>query len=226
MKLTKIVITAGLMSLAASANAQLAFTIEAPGVQSTSVSGVLTESFDSLSLGLWAGGSTSVGTFSAGGTVYATDQYGGANGSQFMRPVPAPIMLTMPAPQNYFGVWWSAGDPLNFLEFFDGATSLGVYNVGSIIPFLSPAYYGNPNAPLGRNTAEPYAYLNFTTTGTEHITSVKFSGANFEFDNVSITERKITPPGTVPGVPDGGSTLGLLAAGIAAVAALKRKTRA
>lgn len=226
MKLTKIVLGAGLLGLALSANAQLAFTIEGPGVQSTSVSGVLTENFDSLPLGPWAGGSTSVGAFSGGGTVYAFDQYGGANNSQFMRPVPAPIMLTMPAPQNYFGVWWSAGDPVNFLEFFDGATSLGVYNVGSIIPFLNSSYYGNPNAPAGRNTAEPYAYLNFTTTGTERITSVKFSGANFEFDNVSITERRITPPGTVPGVPDGGSTVGLLAAGLAAAAALKRKARA
>lgn len=224
MKLTKIFLGVGMMSLALSANAQLAFTIENAGVQSTSVSGVLTENFDSLPIGSWAGGSTSVGTFSGGGTVYAADQYGGANGSQFMRPVPGPIMLTLPSPQNYFGVWWSAGDPVNFLEFFDGVTSLGVYNVGSIIPYLNSSYYGNPNAPLGRNTREPYAYLNFTTTGSEHITSVKFSGGNFEFDNVSITDRKITPPGNP--IPDGGATLGLLAGGLAAVAALKRKARA
>jgi hypothetical protein len=223
MKLTKITVGAGLMGLALSANAQLAFTIEGPGVQSTTVSGVITENFDSRALGAFSG-ATPVGTFSAGGTIFAADQFGGANTSQFMRPQTAPVMLTMPAPQNYFGVWWSAGDANNFLEFFDGATSLGVYNVGTIIPFLSSSYYGNPNPPAGRNLGEPYAYLNFTTTGSEHITAVKFSGGNFEFDNISITEEKITPPGN--SVPDGGATIGLLGAGMLGLAALRRKSRA
>jgi hypothetical protein len=220
MKFPKIAITAGLLGLALSANAQLVFTIENPGVQATTVPGVLTENFDSRSLGALSGASP-VGTFSGNGTVYAADQFGGANSSQFVRSNPGPVMLTLPGPQTYFGLWWSAGDPVNFLEFFDGATSLGLYQVGTIIPFLSSSYYGNPNPPPDRNLREPYAYLNFTTTGPERITSVRYSGVNFEFDNVSITDKPITPPGNA--IPDGGATAGLLAIGFIGLAALKRK---
>ena len=225
MKLSKIAVGAGLMGLALSSNAQLAFTIENAGVTSTSVPGVITEDFDSRPLGAFSG-STPVGSFSSGGVIYSADVYGGANNSQFMRPTQGPVTITLPAAENYFGVWWSAGDVNNWLEFFDGATSLGVYQVGTIIPFLDSSYYGNPvpGPNLGGNKGEPYAYLNFTTTGSEHITSVKFSGPNFEFDNISITEEKITPPGH--SVPDGGATIGLLGGGLLGLAALRRKMRA
>jgi len=198
-------------------HAQLTFTIEGPGVQATTVAGATTETFNGLpagSLGSYV--SPGIGTFS-GGAIVAANEYGGAGGGGNYYAVGAESgttlgTLTLSSPQDYLGLWWSAGDAENVLQFFDGATVIGTYDVGSIIPYLSAAYYGNPNAAfLGQDSGEPFVYLNFTTSGTTQITSVDFENGlstGFELDNVSVYNQAITPPGN--SVPDATNTTLLL----------------
>lgn len=200
------------------ASGALVFTIEAPGVQQTTVAGVVTEDFND---GTFA---SDIGTYS-GGTIMAADQFGGAGGtgSYLFATAGSPSTLTLSKPQSYFGVWWSAGDARNSLSIYNqDNVVIGSYVVGDIIPLLGPAYYGNPNS--GQNASEPYAYLNFTATGTDYITKVVFGGSNFESDNHSVTEERITPPGTPPGgaVPETGSSLALGGLALLGIAGLRR----
>lgn len=208
------------------ARGNVVFTIENAGVQSTTVSGVTTETFNSGSPGPFSG-AVAVGSFTSGGNKVAADVFGGAGGSQYyavgVQSGALQSTLTLTTPQNYVGMWWSAGDVHNHLEFYNGASLVGAFNVGDIIPGLSSAYYGNPNG--GGNTAEPYVYLNFTATGADSITSVKFKSdslnAGFEVDNISVTDQRIDPPGN--SVPEGGSTIALLGGALAIIGALRRK---
>jgi hypothetical protein len=185
-----------------SAFGALVFTIEAPGVRVTSVPGVITENFDD------GNANNSIGTYS-GGILMNADVWGGADGvgGYLLATQGNPSNLTFNTPQSYFGMWWSAGDAANSLRFYDANdVLLASYVIGDIIPFLNASYYGNPSGTFqGGNAGEPYAYLNFTATGTDFIGRVEFGGSNFESDNHSVTTERITPPGNT--IPDSGSTL-------------------
>jgi hypothetical protein len=219
MKLTKnwtlpCCLVGGLL-FAQSLRAGIVFTIENPGVQATTVPGAVTETFDSLPTGpLGTYVSPGIGTFT-GGEIVAANRYGGAGGTGNYYAVGAESgttlgTLTLNSPQDYVGLWWPAGDAENVLQFYDGATLVGTYNVASIIGSgLSPAYYGNPNAAfLGQDSGEPFVYLDFTTTGTTRITALDFEnglGTGFEVDNVSVFGSPITPPGhSVPDATNAG----------------------
>lgn len=218
------------LAAATSSHAGLVFTHEAPGVQATTVPGTMvTEDFNSGSPGAFSGSVLGgLGTLSAGGAKVAPDAFGGSFGSQYyavgVQSGATVATLGFSSPQKYVGMWWPAGDGQNRLAFYNGATLLGSYRVGDIIPSLTPAYYGNPNSP-GVNTGEPYVYLNFTATGGDQISQVDFlndsTGSGFEIDNISVTDRQITPPG----VPDGGSTAALLSGTFAAVYTVSRRLR-
>lgn len=178
----------------ASAQAAIVFTFENASVQATSVSGVLTETFDTGVPG------TAIGTYT-NATVIAGDVFGGAQGTSYLTLLNSGSSVTtldLNSPQKYFGMWWSAGDANDLVSFYDGATLVDSFTVGDIIPLLTPAYYGNPNG--GAFVNEPYAYLNFTATGTTSITQIQFTqvnggGGGFETDNHSVTDRSIDPPG-------------------------------
>lgn len=228
--LFRAVLPAGLVSVV-SLQAGLIFTIEGPGVQATSVSGVTTETFDTAALGSFSG-AISIGTLSSGGAIVAPDAFGGSDATRYyavgVQSGSTEATLTLNEAQNYFGMWWPAGDAGNKLEFYNGASLLGSYRVGDIIPLLSPGYFGNPNN--GLNGGEAYVYLNFTATGTDSITSVKFLNdtifSGFEIDNLSVTTERIDPPGTLPGVPDAGSTAGLLALALVMIRSIKSRSSA
>jgi len=217
-----------------SAEAGLVFTIENPGVQATTVPGAVTETFDTLPIGPTGPFQTAIGSFSSGGAVvlysdlpiggaFQTDYYAIGSESGFTTAT-----LSLAKPETYFGMWWSAGDALNHVELYDGATLLGSYAIGDISAGLSHAYYGNPNN--GYDTAEPFVYLDFTTTGLSRITSVKFLndglGSGIEMDNLSVSDQPIAPPGHAvtyaDPVPDGGSTKCLLVAACASLIAGRR----
>jgi hypothetical protein len=215
----------------AQSHAIIVFTIEDPGDQQTTVAGAVTETFDSHALGALGTFVSPVGTF-VGGTVLAADQFGGANSTRYNLAAGlqsgASSTLNLSTPQKYVGFWWSAGDVRNQVEFYDPSLNLlAVFNTASIIPFLSPAYYSNPNPPPGRNSAEPYAYFNFTATGSETIGQVVFrqiaGGGGFEIDNVSVFDQPITPPGHT--LPEGGPLVPVLAGAIGALALLRRKMK-
>jgi hypothetical protein len=220
---------ASILLASSSANAAIIFTVEDAGVQQTSVVGALTETFDARPLGnTGTFASVNGGTYT-GGQISAANQYGGAGGTGRYSVVGLGVTttqtLTFAADKTYLGLWWSAGDPSNSLQFYNDSVLVASFVIGNIIPFLSSAYLGNPNAPFsGQNAGEYYAYLNFTGTGGTVFDKVVFNNTSvsgFESDNHSTFDQPIAPPGN--SVPDGGSTVLLLAAGLLGIGAISRR---
>jgi hypothetical protein len=230
----KVLVAVTSLVAAVSSHAGLVFTIENPGVEASTVPGVTTETFNSQPIGPFSGSVMGgLGSLSTGGNIVAPDAFGGASpppgGSDYyavgVQSGQLQSTLTLATPQHYFGMYWSAGDAGNQLEFFDHGTLLASYVVASITPSLTPAYYGNPNN--GLDSSEPFVYLDFTTTGASAITSVVFlnasTGSGFEMDNFSVTSQQITPPGNP--VPEGGVTAGMLGGAIALMGVFRRRSR-
>ncbi|WP_435008354.1 PEP-CTERM sorting domain-containing protein [Tundrisphaera lichenicola] len=183
--------------LPATSRAGIITTVEGPGVQSSSASNTTVINFNSSSTGY-----QSMATFTPSASLTATyagdffilpaDQYGGAGGVGNYLGIQAgqAATLSLSTPQAYFGMWWSAADRDNKLEFFNGSTSVGVFDTAStVLSSLSSAYYSNPNAPAGRNTGEPYVFINFFAQGAgDKFDRIVFSngtsiGSIFESDN-------------------------------------------
>lgn len=224
-------VVGGIFAASPDAQATLIFTIENPGIQSTTVAGATTETFESVPLGyITSYNSLAVDGIYSSGQVIPADVFGGAGGGGQYDVVglggTTSQFLTFNSPKTYFGMWWSAGDAENVLKFYDGDDVLATYNVGSIIPYLSSAYYGNPNGNYaGQNLGEPYVYLNFTALDDSFITKIEFinSGFNgYETDNHSVASQRLdTPPGH--SVPDGGTTIAMLSLAFTTLAAARRK---
>jgi hypothetical protein len=219
----------------------ITFTYENPGVQTTSVVGAVTETFTGLSGALNGYSSTNGGTYT-GGQVIPANQYGGAGGvgdyvvSGLETNAALQVMnVTFSAPKTYFGLWWSAGDGANTLEFYQGATLLNTFTVGASLDTLNgglglpAAYYGNPTGNfLGQNSLEPYVYLNFTSSdaaGFDRIKFINLTTSGFETDNHSTYDKVITPPGNQLPVPEGGSSVAILGLGLLGLAGLRRQLR-
>jgi len=214
-------------------------TIEAPGVQQSSLvtnsliyagTGVTVENFDSTSTGYYQSFNTSIGTYN-NSIVQPNNVWGGANGSQYIIPNNQ-SSLTLNSPQRYFGLWWSAGDSTNIMDFYSGSTLVGHFTTADVISFLNTqpntnAYYGNPNS--GGNGGEPYAFLNFfADPNNPNVTfdKIVFTSRLFESDNHTIAATYSSVSGTsiYQSVPEPTSTLGLL--GLSALfvgSTLKRK---
>jgi hypothetical protein len=215
---------------AASAWAGVVLTYENPGVEQTTVVGASTETFDSVPLGPLANySSAAIGGTYNGGEIVVADQYGGAGGSQYdVVGLGQSTLetLTFTSDKTYFGLWWSAGDAANELQFKENGALVASFKVGDVVAAISgnPAYYGNPSGPFaGQNSAEPYVYLNFTGTGGTVFDEVDFlnpTGSGFESDNHSVYDQPITPPGNP--VPDAGWSLEMLGGAMALLAAYRR----
>jgi PEP-CTERM motif len=175
----------------------ISLSVEAAGLQTSTVPGVTTETFNEFSTGQYSSLSTAVGTLttSGSGAIVVADIFGGAGGTGNYFAVGAqsgsadPVTLTFSGPQSYFGLWWSAADANNTLTFLSGTTVLETFTTATAFAGLGSSYYGNPNN--GGDTGEPFAYMNFNGVGGTTFTSVVFSnnnttGTGFESDNWSI----------------------------------------
>lgn len=187
---------------------------ENPGVQnSTAVfDAVGVETFESRPLGLnnAPGFATDFGT---GGTILATytggridnaNVYGSAGGvgrhivnfNKGMQPIEISFTTTLLDGLNYFGYWLSALDGNNRLEFFSGATSLGVITPASVIgalggcPNATNPYCANPTGPfLGQVKHEQFAFLNvYFNPGVtyDRIRIFQVGGGGYESDNHTV----------------------------------------
>lgn len=140
--------------------------------------------------------------------VRSADQFGGANGSQY--PVQSTSVggalaiptttLSLNTASAYFGLWWSAGDANNVLQFYNGNTEVAKFTTGDLLNLLPSTYRGNPNAGTyhGDDSSEKFAFLNFYGLGVDW-TSVKFSNngsSGFESDNWT---SRVGAWGTEPG---------------------------
>jgi len=48
-----------------------------------------------------------------------------------------PTTLTLANPQRYFGLWWSAGDPNNVLNFYSGSKLLETFRTNDVVNFIN-----------------------------------------------------------------------------------------
>ena len=167
-------------------------TYEVAGVMTSPVLSSYTYDFNSIGTGSksnisWTGwGGT--GTFSSV-KVNPPDQYGGANSSNYaFSSDSTQTTLALSTRVSYFGIWWSAGDSGNILDFYSGATKIFTFT-SSVLDGLSTSYNGNPNSAFrGQNSAQKYAYINFFVQSGEQIDKVIARGSNFESDNWTLRD--------------------------------------
>ena len=167
-------------------------TYEVAGVMTSPVLSSYTYDFNSIGTGSksnisWTGwGGT--GTFSSV-KVNPPDQYGGANSSNYaFSSDSTQTTLVLSTRVSYFGMWWSAGDSGNILDFYSGATKIFTFT-SSVLDGLSTSYNGNPNSAFrGQNSSQKYAYINFFVQSGEQIDKVIARGSNFESDNWTLRD--------------------------------------
>jgi hypothetical protein len=195
-----------------SSHAGIIYTIEAPGIQSSQISGPsYTESFDNVSTSqLNSAYQNAFGKYTVDkgqAKVVNFGVFGGAHGEGKYLFIPnrSAVELSFNQAVGYFGFWWSAGDNGNKLSISTQSEQLS-FNTEQILDaaVLEPTHYGSPTSVKG-NKREPYSYVNlFAESEADKITAIRFYGRNFETDNhtVSIQREAITgrslSPATVP----------------------------
>ncbi len=200
MKMSRTVVAASVAWILAVAGAQatVLVTYAGAGVQTTSLGSTSVLNFNSLSTGIhnnlnWSG----VGKFNAV-NVAAADEFGGANNSKYSEGGLGGVtrmVLTLNSASSYFGMWLSAADAYNVVDFYSGkngtGTLLAEFTTANLTSALSQAYYGNPNSGVnkGADEDEAFVYLNFFGTGGTAWGSVVFtdteSTSGFETDNLT-----------------------------------------
>jgi hypothetical protein len=203
-------------------SANVIFTLEAAGVQQTTVPDARTVDFDVLTPGPLGTYVTPIGIYSPGAAIVSPDLFGGAYSTNFIavgqESGSLSYTLTFYTPQAYFGLDWTGADASNKLQFYNGTTLVATFTTYDIQAALPPdyadyiQYFGNPND--GSDPLEPFFYVNFFSDDpSTNFTSAVFSNfdttTGFESDNQSI-------------VPEP-STVGLLAFGLSAIGLLRRR---
>jgi hypothetical protein len=181
-------------------------------------------------------------------TLNSADQYGGAGGIGtypvtfgYSQPPSYSISLTdnnTGAGVNYFGMWISALDPDNQLQFYDASGNL-LYTFTSqqLIADLGNcnnghagnAYCGNPS-DYDADSGELFAYVNFFDTvgtfSTVVVSEPGGTGAGFESDNHAVAyNANLTVTGNAIEVPEPASWM-LLGAGLSGLILVRRRLRA
>jgi hypothetical protein len=199
-------LTITLFGVSARTEAGIIMTIEAPGVTTSQVAGVSTETFDGFTTGPHALLPNSVGFYTATPTgtapvINPASFFGGAGGVGNFLQADGGVRFTPVASLGYFGFWWSAansGDTVtvNGVTTFDLDTIL---NSG----LLQPGYYGNPSGFFqGHDPQQPFVYVNlFATDISSKFLTIDFSGPGFQTDNHSTLHDVVTPTGTVVPAP-------------------------
>ena len=210
------------LGLATSASALTTVTIEAAGVQNTTMAitgGV--ETFDSA--GGYSnpyltsfGGSTTSGSFN-GLLTYGADTYGGAGGTGRYVAVQTSTTLTLTgAATDYFGLWASSLDGANTVAFYKGGALVDTITLTNYA--VGGDYYGNPTAAhLGENDSQEYVFFNFVVAGGyDEVRLIENGGGGFELDNITV--------GTTAAVPEPASWA-LMIGGFTMVGAAMRRRK-
>jgi hypothetical protein len=170
----------------------------APGVQSPIG---ITSNYETFNSGGTANGFTTnfngssyIGTYTGDVNFFAADFFGGAGGTGFF-PLAygagAAYTLHLNQGATYFGLWFSALDAGNLIQFYRGNTLLYTFPPQAFINLVGVcpgnSYCGNPNN--GLDDYEQFAYLNFyDLNGT--FDSIEFTqttaNAGFETDNHAV----------------------------------------
>jgi hypothetical protein len=209
-------LTMALLVAAIPAQASVIITYaEDPGSTLSSLADTSVYNFNKAPLGLstnvvWSG----VGTFDRL-YIKGADAYGGAadasspKGTRYSLQGAGTSVLSstlkLDMESSYFGMWWSAGDARNVLEFYNGDTLVSRFTTASLMDPLPATYDGNPiNRAI--NSREPYAFINFfgdETTAWDRIVLTNNGSSGFESDNYTSRVAAWDPlvDGALPGVP-------------------------
>jgi hypothetical protein len=178
----------------ASPTPELNVTYSGAGVLTSSIADTIVFDFDNPYLLDWStseqnkwlniqAGNTGIGTFS-GVYFHSADVYGAAGGTgNYITEA----TLTLNTPASYFGLWWSAGDGSNQLNFYLSGNLVASFG-STILNSLSEDYNGNPNAGqfYKQNWGEKYAFINFYGANGFTFDQVQSIGGGFENDNWTI----------------------------------------
>ena len=224
MRSSKLTLGVLLLLAASQVQAQIVVTINAPGVQASTVAGVTTENFNSFAPGTYTSLNTAIGTYTSPGMAIApADPFGGAggSGSYFAMGLQSgqyvsSVMLNGGS-QGYFGLWMSGQDAYNVVQLYQGATLVYNLDMPGLMSFIqaqpnAAQYMGNPNN--GQDPTQLFAYVNFFgTNGTvfdKVVIDNSTTATGFESDNHSaaaaaaITGTVVTfPPSVVYDPADG-----------------------
>jgi len=180
---------------------------------------------------------TFTGVYSGSLTESTNAEYGGAGGSGNYPTVSnASYTLTLTHSGtipgvNYFGMWMSALDSGNQLQFYNGNTVVYAFTAAQIIatmgacPSATNPYCGNPNNQ--QDPGEQFAFLNiYDESGYfTKIVVTETNGGGFESDNHTVGYiSTIKPVGTTYYTPEP-RPLVLLSFGILALTGLRRRSR-
>lgn len=212
----KKLIIALLSAAAISAKASVIITYaEDPNVNRSSLSNTNVFDFNNLSLGRdksvkW----DDVGKFDQL-YIKSADSYGGATdeknpkGSRYSvqgaGTSVSSTTLKLDKDSSYFGLWWSAGDAQNLLEFYLEDVLVGQFSTASLMDPLPASYDGNPR-DRSINSGEPYGFINFfadQNTAWDRIVLRNSGSSGFESDNYTSRVAAWDPlvDGALPGVP-------------------------
>jgi RHS repeat-associated protein len=177
-----------------------------PGVQSTTVSGATTETFDALSTGVYdttyvstAGLGTYTGSATQPFTIMAPGEFGGSIDSSSTSPtnyfaagqvgpsaITDPVTLSLAQPASYFGFWWSAAEQYNRVALYSGSTLYGVFSTADLLGFLNNG--AGTISALNGTSYQTNAYF-----GDPNITSgTNDSGDPFAYISFAVTGPTIT----------------------------------
>lgn len=205
-----------LLTTALPAGAELIVTYaEDPNLNLSSLANTNVFTFDQLKTGVnknvsWSG----VGSFNQL-YVKGTDVYGGAadatnpKGTNYsLQGAGTGVLsstLTLEKSSSYFGMWWSAGDPYNKLDFYQGSQLVGSFTTASLLGLLPDTYFGNPK-DRSLDSSEAFAFINFfgdPTTSWDKIVLTNNNSSGFESDNYTTRVTAWNPlvDGALPGVP-------------------------
>ena len=168
------------------------------------------------------------------------NQYGGADGTtdHFATVSNGSYTLTLTTSGdvpgvNYFGLWFSALDSGNQLQFYQDNTLLYTFTPALFRSLVGAcpggAFCGNPTAAfLGDDSGEQFAFLNFFYEGGDYFNKIVFTEttkSGFESDNHTVAYlNPPVPSGTViEDAPEPGSIV-LVSLGAALVIGLKRRS--
>jgi hypothetical protein len=181
-------------SVALSAAGEFNVTYSGPRALTSSVADTIIFNFDNPNLLTWstsqqnkwlnnATNSTTIGTFS-NVNFESADMYGAAGGTGYYV---TNATLTLNTPASYFGIWWSAGNGGNQLDFYLSSNLVASFT-SDILNSLSQDYNGNPNAGqyYQQNWGEKYAFINFFGSNGFTFDQVISSGPGFENDNWTV----------------------------------------
>ncbi|MBC1218721.1 hypothetical protein GNF10_04635 [Nostoc sp. UCD121] len=216
--------------------ASFSISIENAGVQNAQLSNLVNanvQNFDALTTGYNATGFqwNGVGNYTTT-LILDKDQYGGAGGTGKYFDVDTNrsgngqtvSTLNLTTAQSYFGLWWSAGDASNVLEFYSKGNLVERITTADVVSYIaklpnntSTSYYGNPNSAYqNQNKNEPYAFINFyDVAGTfDQVKFTNIGGTGFESDNHTVaTGYKSITGNVIRAVPESSSVLGVFVIG-------------